>query len=283
MKIKITKFAARQFDKKFGATKILDYTPEQFEKKLSELKIGKDGEKLIYFTEDGFPKVSIDGYAPFCKLLPIKNFTDARVGSLPITLENYQYIRSGYSARQDEELPVFSRWLELPIGKPKADYLMLILYSREQIEKEWIGKLEEKIKLYEKKNNVSLSEENKKSLMETEEFKYEFENVDFDYGVVAILGQSHDKEESMKPETMLRNSGYGISKESLDNVTNKIIVLIKEIVESNAEMDDDKIKCDLMNLILNSQGIAEGGSGVPLDKEKYLASVEFWSNNCTVK
>ena len=60
---------------------------------------------------------------------------------------------------------------------------------------------------------------------------------DADWGVVAILGQSHPNEEPMKPETMLRNA----------------------------------------------LGIEEGGSGVPLDREQYLKSVDFWSNNATVK
>jgi len=90
MKIKLTDFALRHFDKDFGGTKILDKTPEEFEKYINEWV-----DQLI---ENG---KMIDGYAPFCKLLPIKNFTDARVGSLPITLENYIYLRSGYSARRD--------------------------------------------------------------------------------------------------------------------------------------------------------------------------------------
>jgi len=60
---------------------------------------------------------------------------------------------------------------------------------------------------------------------------------DADYGVVAILGQSHSNEEPMKPETMLRNA----------------------------------------------LGIEYGGSGVALDKDKYLESVAFWDKNATVK
>ena len=51
---------------------------------------------------------------------------------MPITLENYQYIRSGYSARRDSELPTFSRWLELPLGKPKAEWLCIVCYDKEQ-------------------------------------------------------------------------------------------------------------------------------------------------------
>ena len=257
MKIKITKFAKRHFDSKFGGTKILDCTPETFENFLNkdlgwiDLATCEKGEQINMTL----PEVVVhDGYAPFCKLIAVTNFTDARVGSLPITLENYQYIRSGYSARTEKELPVFSRWLELPTGKPKAEWLMIVLYSKEQIEKE-------------------------AKVQDTQE-EIEF---DADWGVVSIHGQSHCDEEVMKPETMLRNSGYGISKEELDNATNKIVVLMEKTIESKAEIDKDKIKYDLMNIILSSQGVGEGGSGVPLDKEKYLASVKFWSHNCTVK
>jgi len=206
MKIKITKFGTRHFDSKFGGTKILDYTPAEVEKYVQDFIDGFENTKVDEF-ENKLP--IIDGYASFCKLLPIVNFTDARVGSLPITLENYQYIRSGYSARRKEELPIFSRFFDLPIPAPKAKYLMLVLYSKEQIDKE--------------------NKENPDEIF--------FEEFDADYGVVAILGQFFSTEEPMKPETMIRNA----------------------------------------------LGISEGGSGVPLDREKYLKSVEFWSHNCTVK
>jgi hypothetical protein len=197
MNIELTDFALRHFDKTFGGTKILDCTPQRFNMFLNPVAPFENFKLL-------------DGYAPFCKLLPIKNFTDARIGSLPITLENYQYLRSGYSARREGELPVFSRWFELPISKPKAEWLMLVLYSNEQLHKEHS----------EDKKNAGVP------------FLF-----GADWGVVAILGQSHPNEEPMKPETMLRNA----------------------------------------------LGIEYGGSGVALDKEKYLESVEFWDKNATLK
>jgi len=214
MKIKVTEFAARHFDPKFGGTKILDMTVEQFEEKINFMTVNvidlNEDYSLGITYRNGF-KV-MNGYAPFCKLIAIPNFTDARVGSMPITLENYQYIRSGYSARRDEELPVFSRWLELPLGKPKAEWLMLVLYSKEQIDKEAMEGLSAEATSCPKP-------------------------FDADWGIVAILGQSHPHEEPMKPETMIRNA----------------------------------------------LGIKEGGSGVPLDREKYLQSVDFWEHNITVK
>lgn len=142
----------------------------------------------------------IDGYADFCKIIFEPNFTDARTGSLLITLENYQYLRSGFSARRIGELPVLSRWFELPLGKPKAKYLALVVYNKEQLAKEGSP-------------------------------------IESDWGIVAILGQMYNEEEPMKPATMLRNA----------------------------------------------LGIEEGGSGVPLNKENYYRSVDFWSKNATVK
>ena len=196
MKIKLTEFALRHFDPKFGGTKILDHTPEEFERELSDR----------WYNH----KYS-QGYAPFCKLLSIENFTNAYVGSLPITIANYQYLRSGYSARTEKELPVFSRWLELPTGKPIAEYLVIVLYDKEQIDKERMS-----------------------DAADGRNFYKEF---DAEWGIVAILGQRHPDEEPMKPETMIRNA----------------------------------------------LGISEGGSGVAIDREKYIKSVEFWEKNATVK
>lgn len=205
--IKITEFAERHFDKSFGGTKVLDTTKEKFEEHINFLveTYGCFRENRESYS-DGIVKLVI-GYAPFCKLLIVENFTDARVGSMPITLENYQYLRSGYSTRRDSELPTFSRWFELPLSKPKAKYLSIVLYSKEQIDKE-------------------AKEENEC-----------FVEFDADWGIVAILGQSHNGVEPMKPETMIRNA----------------------------------------------LGIKEGGSGVPLDREKYMESVNFWDKNATVK
>lgn len=193
--IKITEFAKRHFDSKFGGTKILNVTPEDFEHMINTLHTSAHTEHL-------FERV-IPGYADFCKLLVVKNFTNAKTGTLPITLENYQYLRTGYSARTESELPIMERWFELPLPAPKAEYLVIVLYSKEQLEKE-----------------------------ATSEYVF-----DGDWGVVAILAQMSAVEEPMKPITMMRNA----------------------------------------------LGIEEGGSGVPIDKEAYKKSVDFWSKNATVK
>lgn len=198
--VKITEFAKRHFEPKFGGTKILDYTPEKFE---DILNLNISALNSFPITEHSTERI-ISGYADFCKLVVIKNFTNARTGTLPITIENYQYLRSGFSARIESELPVLERWFELPIPAPKAEYLVVVLYSKEQLEKE------------------------------RKEDEEEFVG---DWGVVAILAQMSAEEEIMKPITMMRNA----------------------------------------------LGIEEGGSGVPIDREAYKKSVNFWSRNATVR
>lgn len=198
--VKITDFAKRHFDSKFGGTKILDYTPEEFERILS---LNISALNLLPTNEYSTERI-LPGYADFCKLVVVKNFTNARTGTLPITLDNYQYLRTGYSARTEKELLVMDRWLDLPLSAPKAEYLVVVLYSKEQLDKE------------------------------RKEGEEEF---DGDWGAVAILAQMSAEEEVMKPITMMRNA----------------------------------------------LGIEEGGSGVPIDREAYKKSVDFWSNNATVK
>ncbi len=53
-----------------------------------------------------------DGYAPFCKLLYVENFTDAISGFVKLTPEMEPFIRSAYEARRSNELPVLVRWVD---------------------------------------------------------------------------------------------------------------------------------------------------------------------------
>jgi len=86
-----------------------------------------------------------EGYAPFCKHLFLENdFTgsDAVLNVLKITDSNQHLIVSEYSARNEKELPVLTRYfpkesvLKEEGHLPVAKYLDLILYSRDQINKE---------------------------------------------------------------------------------------------------------------------------------------------------
>ena len=194
MKIQLTNFSKRHFKTSFIGTKITNINEEEFEKHINTLN---NSAKII------------DGYAPFCKLMIIPNFTNAKTGTMEITVDNFHNIRTDYVARTEEELPVLTRWLQVSSTVvPTAKYLVVVLYSYEQL----------------------LFENNKKQEI------FELDS-DTDYGIVAILGQMINEEEPMKPITMIRNS----------------------------------------------MGVEQGGSGVPLDKEKYLESVKFWTKYANIK
>ncbi len=123
-----------------------------------------------------------DPNMPFCKYLIFGN-DDKNIKSsvMPIRLELYPYIRTAYSARTPEELAVLSRWVELPPGfaLPMANYVVVILYSREQLLKEYEAKPQD-VPFY-------LTE-------------------DAEYGIVAVLGTSEPEPEPMPPITMMRNA-----------------------------------------------------------------------------
>ena len=120
MSIFLTPFArTRLFPRQPRGNTIQDCTPEQFERHLNQHP----------------PLRVLDGYAPFCKLHVHRNWTSTRCLTVPITDANRHLLRSAYEARTREELPVLVRWFE-GVEPPVADYLVVILYSREQLAKE---------------------------------------------------------------------------------------------------------------------------------------------------
>lgn len=153
MLISLTEFALRHFDPDRPGTTITSRSPEQFE---SVVNLMADRSRLR------------PGYADFCKLVFVDNWTDARAGTLLVTPDNEGFLKSGYRVRADGEMSVLVRWFE-GIEAPPADYLCLVLYGAEQLAKEGSP-------------------------------------VEADYGLVAILGQAEDREEPMSPTTMWRNA-----------------------------------------------------------------------------
>lgn len=180
MSIVLTEFARpRLFPREPRRNTIQDCTPEAFERRLNAET----------------PLAVLDGYAPFCKLHVHRNWTSTRCMTIPIGDGNRHRLRTGYEARTKDELPVLVRWFE-GVGPPIAEYLIPILYSREQMAKEGTP-------------------------------------IDADWGVVGCLYTMTPEETPMTPITMMRNA----------------------------------------------LGVEEGGSGVSLDREAYLRSVEFWELN----
>lgn len=120
MSIELTDFARRRLFPGDGRrTAIQDITPAQFVERLN--------------TEA--PVAVLPGYAPFCRLHVHRNWTSTKCSVIAITDANRHLLRSAYEARSREELPVLVRWFE-GLEPPVANYLVPILYSREQMAKE---------------------------------------------------------------------------------------------------------------------------------------------------
>jgi len=153
MSIVLTPFArTRLFPKESRRNTIQDCTPAEFERRLN----------------DETPLKVLDGYAPFCKLHVHRNWTSTRCLTLPITDDNRHLLRSAYEARTKEELPVLVRWFE-GVEAPVANYLVVILYSREQLAKEGAP-------------------------------------IDADWGIVGCIYTAEPEEIPMAPITMMRNA-----------------------------------------------------------------------------
>src|SRR3569623_1604607 len=153
MFIVLTPFArARLFPKDRRLNAIQDVTPDEFERYLNEHE----------------PMKVLDGYAPFCKLHVHRNWTSTRCYTMPITDDNRHLLRSGYEARTKAELPVLVRWFE-GVEPPVANYLVVILYSREQMEMEG-------------------------------------DMIDGDWGIVGCMYTEAPEEIPMAPITMMRNA-----------------------------------------------------------------------------
>lgn len=153
MTIVLTEFARpRLFPREPRRNTIQDITPEAFVEHLNTTP----------------PVAVLDGYAPFCKLHVHRNWTSTRCLVVPISDDNRHLLRSGYEARTKAELPVLNRWFE-GVEPPVAEYLVVILYSREQMAKEGTP-------------------------------------IDADWGVVGCMYTSEPAEIPMAPITMMRNA-----------------------------------------------------------------------------
>jgi hypothetical protein len=200
-KIVLDPFCYRQFDKTKSKVYI-DFDRELFADKINEIYIS---------SQSSDNSVLKDGYAPFCKHIFVKNFTSIPPGYVEINDTNINLIKSCYEARTEKELPVLRRYINLEdiSNNTPSIYLDIILYSKEQIQKE----------------NQAMGNTDPNG------------EVDYDYGIISVKPQNEDYELPMDPITIMRNS----------------------------------------------LGIEEGGSGIKLDRNKYMQSVEFWTKHVLLK
>lgn len=153
MSIVLTAFARpRLFPRQARANTIQDISAEAFEAHLNAHP----------------PERVLPGYAPFCVLHVHRNWTSTRCLAMPVTEANRHRLRSDYEARNPDELPVLVRWFE-GVTPPVANYLIPILYSREQLAREGTP-------------------------------------IEADWGVVGCMYTMEPEETPMAPITMLRNA-----------------------------------------------------------------------------
>lgn len=178
-------FVTRQFSPSFKGTNLSKVDQDLFAKQVDFAYRNATHNPL------GAPYMDCelqDSAWSFCKYLVFLNPSESiKTQVLPITLDIYPFIRSGYSSRTPDELPILSRWVELPpsIKLPKAKYVVCVLYSREQLEKEYNDKYHP-----EKDSTVKPF-----SMPE-----------DAEYGVVAVMGTVSPQPDPLVPVTSMRNA-----------------------------------------------------------------------------
>lgn len=167
-KIEYDPFVNRQFSQGFSGTKV-------------DLEI-KD--QLLETINDAFVNTNrqlLNSDWNFCKYLVIENTFDVKCAVREITLDIYPYIRTDYVQRTPEELAILSRFAQLPPGfkSQKANYIVLVLYSKRQLEKEF------------------------KPKEEGQEFYFD-DSVE--WGIVSIMGTMEPKPDPLVPITIMRNA-----------------------------------------------------------------------------
>lgn len=129
----IDNFCRRQWDKNYVGTQLVGTVESEVEEYINK-----------YFETTLQGKLH-PGYADFCKHVFVPNvFESIKTQVIEITDKNARLLKSGYEARTEKELPILNRWFELTdlvegghlSQLPKAKWLDVILYSREQIIKE---------------------------------------------------------------------------------------------------------------------------------------------------
>lgn len=170
-KIEYDPFVSRQFSPTFAGTKV-------------DLEIKEELLQVVNDTyQYGLGDIGqlLDSSWDFCKYLVIPNEFGVRCAVREISLDIYPYIRTDYVSRTPEELPILTRFAQLPPGFPmqQANYIVFVLYSKDQLQKEF------------------------KPKEEGQEFYFD-DSVE--WGVVSIMGTMEAKPDPLVPVTIMRNA-----------------------------------------------------------------------------
>jgi len=177
-------FALRQFKPEFKGTNLSKIDSAKF-LDLINVKYQEFLNTKPDATEK--PALLLDSEWEFCKYLVFTNpATEIKSPVMEISLALYPFIRSTYSSRTPEELPVLTRFVDLPAGfdLPVAKYVVCVLYTREQLLKEF--------------NAKPVPE----GTVATEFYLPE----SVKYGIVAVMGTLEPEPDPLVPVTIMRNS-----------------------------------------------------------------------------
>jgi hypothetical protein len=173
-KIEYDPFVTRQFSPGFSGTKVsLDVKDDL---------LMNVNDSLHYLTNHNTEDyLLLNSEWDFCKYLVIPNDFDIKCAVREITLDIYPYIRTDYVQRTPKELAVLTRFAQLPPGfkNTNSEYVVLVLYSRDQLEKEF------------------------KPSENTPEFY--FDN-SVEWGIVSIMGTIKPYPDPLVPITIMRNA-----------------------------------------------------------------------------
>lgn len=196
MPVRLTDFAFRRhWDPNFKGTRV-DIDAEYFTEEVGFIRKGMSslGTKVHRGQSDYGHVVEQPGYADFCRLLFIPNFTQAQAPVVAITPDNVHLLRSEYKTRAEGELPYLDR--HFPRGTvitPRAKWLCLVIYKAQH-------------------------------LIEAENDAVDFLGIPYDlddWGIVNVMGVMEPEEQPMSPATIQRNaqgSEFGGSGVPIDRV-----------------------------------------------------------------
>jgi hypothetical protein len=189
------------------------------------------------------PSLLVDGYAPFCKhLFLINDFTNAHVSVLPITNSNMQCLRSRYEARTEQELPVLTRYF---------DRKALVLQKQQ----------EEEI------TNTNVAND-------------DVDEISDDDTTIFPVAKYLDLILYSREQIIKENIAMG--KADVAGADQEEETAPWGIVSIKAQDVNYELPMTPITILRNALGKEQGGSGVELNREAYMESVNYWKDHATV-
>jgi hypothetical protein len=193
------------------------------------------------------PSLLVDGYAPFCKhLFLINDFTNARVSVLPITNSNMHCLRSRYEARTEQELPVLTRYF---------DRKALVLQKQQQQQQQ------------EEMTNKNVNDDDVDEICDDDTIIFT---------VAKYLDCILYSREQIIKENIAMGKAVVAGADQEEETAPWGIVSIK------AQDVNYELPMTPITILRNALGKEQGGSGVELNREAYMMSVNYWKDHATV-